>query len=49
LAVAGVVDEHPDRALGVLDRGHGVAHRFLVGDIQGQCAAAARGEVRDRV
>ena len=40
LAVAGVVDERADRALGLLDRGDRRPHRILVGDVEGQRPAA---------
>jgi hypothetical protein len=49
LAVAGVVDEHPDRALGLLDRLDGRVHRGLVGHIQRQRVAAGVAELGDRL
>ena len=49
LAVAGVVDEHTDGALGLLDRGHGRAHRLLVGHVEGERAAPSLGQVGDRL
>jgi hypothetical protein len=44
-----VVDEHADRALGLLDRGHGRAHRLLVGYVEGERATAPLRQVRDRL
>ena len=49
LAVAGVVDERADRALGLLDRRHGRAHRVLVGHVERERAAAGAFEVLDRL
>ena len=40
LAVAGVVDEHADGALGVLDVLDGGLHRGLVGHVEGERRAA---------
>jgi hypothetical protein len=36
LAVAGVVDQRPDRAVLCFDRGDGGLHRALVGDVEGE-------------
>jgi hypothetical protein len=49
LAVAGVVHQYADRALGVLDRGHRRAHRLLVGHVDGERATASLRQVRDRL
>ena len=49
LAVAGVVDQHPHRAVGLLDRIHGGAHRVLVGDVEGQRLTARVLEIGDRL
>ena len=47
LAVAGVVDQHADRAVLLLHGGDGGLHRGLVGDVEGERAAARRLEVRE--
>jgi hypothetical protein len=49
LAVAGVVDEHADRALGLLDRIDRRRHRLLVGHVQGERLAARVAQVGDRL
>ena len=49
LAVAGVVDQHADRALGLLDRVDGGPHRVLVGHVERERLAAAVCEILDRL
>ena len=49
LAVAGVVDQHADRALRLLDRADGGLHRALVGHVERERLAALRLEVGDRL
>ena len=44
LAVAGVVDQHADGALGLGHRVDGGAHRGLVGHVEGERLAALLGE-----
>jgi hypothetical protein len=46
-AVARVVDQHVDRPLDALDRRDRLAHRALVGDVQGEDRASRAGEVVD--
>ena len=48
LAVAGVVDERADRARLGFDSVHGLGHRLLVGDVEGDRPAALGLEVGDR-
>ena len=49
LAVAGVVHEHADRALGLDDGVDAGAHRGLVGDVAGERLAAGLGQVGERL
>ena len=49
LAVAGVVDEHADGALGALHLIHRRAHRCLVGHVERERAAAGVLQVLDRL
>ena len=49
LAVAGVVDQHADRTLGLLYTGDRGAHRMLVGDVQRERAAACLRELNERL
>ena len=48
LRVAGVVDQHADGAVLVLDGPDGGLHRRLVGHVERQCPAALRGQIFDR-
>src|SRR5208282_4191282 len=48
-AVAGVVDEHADGALGELDGYHRRTHRGFVAYVERERFASPRGEVRNRL